>query len=424
VLWLKLVEPKAGDTCHQAMDLAAPSPPKPAALGCFLFSSEALCQGHPDKIADQVSDAVVDACLQQDPESKVSCETLTKTGMIMIMGEVSTKAKIDYDVLIRNTVKQIGYDNTEKGLDYKSMEIVNKIDVPHVVEEQHQSRNDRNMVASDQGAAFGYATNETPQLMPMTHVLATQLCVQLSKIPRSNSCIRPDGKAQVIMEYRKAEDGAMVPLRVHTVLFAVQHSTLAGPSFQNELVDRVVKPVIPAQFLDADTSILVNPLGRFVLGGPQADAGISGRQMAADTFGGWGSHGGMSPSGKDPSKVERAATYAARLTAKSLVNAGLAARCLVQVAYIHGRAEPVSLNVDSYGSARHGLSDADLCDIVKRNFDLRPGAIVEDLKLRSHSFHKFASFGFFGREDIIADWETCKDLSAEIEKLNNLVSTV
>lgn len=396
-----------------------------AAPGCFLFASEAVNEGHPDKIADQISDAIVDECISLDPDSKVACETITKTGMVMIIGEITTRAKVDYDTVIRNTVKHIGYDTPDKGLDYKTMEVVNKVNLKSPPSKMQDVYNDAvksidTMVASDQGLMFGYATNETPELMPLTHILATKLCMQLGKLRRDGSCswIRPDGKAQVIVEYRKADDGSITPMRIHTVVISAQHSPdVRLDRIKGEIMEKVIWPVIPAHLLDGSTTFHINPSGRFVIGGPHGDAGLTGRQTVTDTFGGWGGHGNNSFSGKDPSNVERSASYLARWAAKSLVKAGFAARCLVQTTYAAGLSEPVSLLVNSYGSAKFGLSDEDLRSIVRRNFDFRPGIIMQDLKLRTMKFQQFATYGHFGREDVLPEWEKCKDLTDELAKV-------
>jgi len=389
--------------------------------GNFLFTSESVNEGHPDKLADQVSDAVLDACLAQDPESKVACETVTKTGMVMVFGEISTKACVDYDTVVRNTVKTIGYDDEAKGLDYKTMTVINKIESQsgEIADSVHGhfTKSSEEIGAGDQGHMFGYATNETPELMPLTHSLATKLGHRLTIVRKNGTLpwVLPDGKTQVTIEYKKTEDGAMVPQRVHTILISTQHTEdVANEQIRKDIMEHVIVAVIPPQYLDDDTIYHINPSGRFVLGGPHADAGLTGRKIIIDTYGGWGAHGGGAFSGKDATKVDRSAAYCARLAAKSLVANGFAKRALVQVSYAIGIPQPLSLFVDSFGSSCFGLSDEDLTAIVQRNFDFRPGCIMADLKLRLPLFQRLAAYGHFGREDLMPPWEVAKDLSQEM----------
>lgn len=392
---------------------------RPPKAGCFLFTSESVNEGHPDKLADQVSDAVLDACLKGDPDSKVACETCTKTGMVMVFGEITTKAKVDYEAIVRETCKQIGYDDPEKGLDYRTMEVLNKLeeqspDIGQGVHGMGTRISAEELGAGDQGHMFGYASNETPELMPLTHSLATQLGKKLTDVRKDGtlSWVRPDGKTQVTCEYKKGEDGAMVPTRVHTILISTQHSPEVSLEQQKtDLMEKVIKPVVPAKYLDADTIYHINPSGRFVIGGPHGDAGLTGRKIIIDTYGGWGAHGGGAFSGKDTSKVDRSAAYATRWAAKSLVAAGLAKRCLVQVSYAIGVVQPLSMFVDSYGTG--SKTDEELCEIVKRNFDFRPGCIQRDLKLKDPQFQPLAAYGHMGRDDIKPAWEVVKDLSHE-----------
>jgi len=356
--------------------------------------------------------------LAEDPDSRVACETCTKTGMVMVFGEITTKAKIDYDKVVRETCKEIGYDDEAKGLDYKTMEVLNKLEEqsPDIAQAVHVNKSVEEIGAGDQGHMFGYASNETTELMPMTHSLATKLGYQLTKVRKDGTCawLRPDGKTQVTIEYKRADDGAMVPQRIHTILISTQHAPEATIEFQQtEIMEKVIKPICPAELLDAETIYHINPSGRFVIGGPHGDAGLTGRKIIIDTYGGWGAHGGGAFSGKDTTKVDRSAAYAARQAAKSLVAAGFCKRCLVQVSYAIGVVQPLSMFVDSYGSATQGFSDEDLCDIVKRNFDFRPGCIQRDLKLKTPQFQKLAAYGHMGREDLLPEWENVRDLTHE-----------
>jgi len=383
-----------------------------APLERFFFTSECVSEGHPDKLCDQVSDAVLDACLAVDPNSKVACETSTKTGLVIIFGEITTQAHPDWQKVIRDAVKDIGFDDSAKGFDYKTCNVLVAIEQqsPDIAGGVHVGRKDEDIGAGDQGHMFGYATDETEQLMPLTHVLATQLCQRLSQCRRDGSCawLRPDAKTQVTVQY-KSENGAMIPERVHTVVISTQHSEDVDNDFiRKELMDKIIKPTIPAKYLDDKTLYHLNPSGRFVIGGPQGDAGTTGRKIIIDTYGGWGAHGGGAFSGKDPTKVDRSAAYACRWIAKSLVAAKLAKRVLVQVSYAIGIAEPMSLYVNTYGTG--AKSDAEILEIVKKNFDLRPGCIMRDLKLRRPIYFKTARFGHFGREDPDFEWEKPKKL--------------
>jgi len=379
----------------------------------FLFTSESVNEGHPDKLCDQVSDAVLDACLKEDPRAKVACETCTKTNMVMVFGEITTTAKVNYEQVVRDALKHIGYDEAKKGIDYRECKVIVALEEqsPDIAQGVHLNKREEEIGAGDQGHMFGYASDETKELMPLTHVLATQLGARLTEVRKKGilSWVRPDGKTQVVVEYRN-ENGAMIPIRVHTVLISTQHDeTVTNEQIHADLMEQVIKPVIPAQYLDANTKFILNPSGRFVIGGPHGDAGLTGRKIIIDTYGGWGAHGGGAFSGKDPTKVDRSAAYAARWIAKSLVAAKLCRRCLVQISYAIGVAEPLSVYVDSYGTGVK--SDQDILAIVKNNFDLRPGCIMRDLQLTRPIYQKTAAYGHFGRDDADFTWEHPKALN-------------
>lgn len=379
----------------------------------FLFTSESVNEGHPDKLCDLVSDAVLDACLAQDPNSYVACETAAKTGMVMIFGEITTKAKIDYEAVVRDAIRNIGYDAKEKGIDYKTCDVIVAIEQqsPDIAQAVHIQKADEDIGAGDQGIMFGYATDETPELMPLSHILATKLGKRLTDVRKSGllKWVRPDGKTQVTVVYKNI-NGRMVPQRVHTILISTQHEDgVSNDQIKRDLMEHVIKYVVPAKYLTSETLFHLNPSGRFVIGGPHGDAGLTGRKIIVDTYGGWGAHGGGAFSGKDPSKVDRSAAYAARWIAKSLVASDLCGRCLVQLSYAIGVAKPLSVFVDTYGTNKASMDD--IYKAIDANFDLRPGVIRKELKLRRPVFNKTAAYGHFGRDDPDFTWEQPKRLT-------------
>jgi len=388
----------------------------------IMFSSEHVTEGHPDKLCDQVSDAVLDACLKVDPRSKVACETCSKTGMVMVFGEITTTAVLDYQKIVREAVKDIGFDDGSKGLDYKSLNLLVAIEQqsPDIAQAVDRAGGDEALGAGDQGMMFGYATDETETLMPLTYELARGLAKKHSELRRNGGLpwARPDAKTQVTVEYELDTRGGkqlLTPLRIQCILISTQHSDdVTNDVIAADLREKVIKAVCPANLLDDKTEYWLNPSGRFVIGGPQGDAGLTGRKIIVDTYGGWGAHGGGAFSGKDPSKVDRSAAYAARWIAKSLVAAKLAKRVLVQLAYAIGVAEPLSIHVESYGTHAEGYTDEKLLEIVKKNFKLRPYDIIKELDLRRPIYYQTARFGHFGRVDEIGaggfTWETPKKL--------------
>ena len=381
----------------------------------LLFTSESVNEGHPDKICDQISDAILDECLKQDPNSKVACETSTGTNFVIVFGEITTKAIVDYEKVVRDTLEYIGFDSEDKGINCHTCEVIIKLhsQSPDIAQGVHIGKKDEDIGAGDQGIMFGYASDETDVLMPLSHYLATNLGKRLTEVRKTGICpwVRPDGKTQVTIEYEKDSDlnGYMKPKRVHTILISTQHDEhISNEDIKSDLIKHVINEVVPEQYIDSDTIFHLNPSGRFVIGGPDGDGGLTGRKIIIDTYGGWGAHGGGAFSGKDPTKVDRSAAYMARWVAKSLVHAKLAKRILIQVSYAIGVSKPLSININTYGTSNH--TDEELLDIIHKNFDFRPGMIAKQLDLYKPRYLKTACYGHFGRNDSDFTWETPKNL--------------
>ena len=378
-----------------------------------LFTSESVTEGHPDKIADQISDAILDALIEQDPYSRVAAETTVATGLALVVGEITTKAYVDIAKIAKETIREIGYVNNVDGYNADSIAVLTSIDEQSAdialgVDKAFESKQDGvtedfGTGAGDQGIIFGYATNETPEYLPPAISFAHRLTRQLTKVRKEGTLpyLRPDGKSQVTVEF--AEDGQTVK-RVHTIVISTQHSEdVTLDRIRKDVIEKVIKPVIPAELLDDDTIYYVNPTGRFVIGGPQGDAGLTGRKIIVDTYGGTGRHGGGAFSGKDPTKVDRSAAYAARWVAKNLVAAGVADRAEVELAYAIGVAKPVSIAVETFGTGK--VSDEKIVEIIEKVFDLRPAAIIDALNLRRPIYKQTAAYGHFGRTDVDLPWE-------------------
>ena len=381
----------------------------------YYFTSESVTEGHPDKICDLISDSILDACLAQDPNSKVAMETVAKSNKIILAGELTTSAKLDVEKIVRDKIKEIGYDDERKGLNYKTCKIEQIITMQSkdISQAVHENKKEEDMGAGDQGLMFGYATNETNEKFPFSHLMALRLSMKLTEVRKKGilAYLRPDGKTQVTVEYKEAKNGKMTPIRIDTVLISTQHDPeVSNEQIREDIIKHVIKEVIPEKYLDEKTKYHINPSGKFIIGGPEADAGLTGRKIIVDTYGGWGAHGGGAFSGKDPSKVDRSGAYAARWIAKSLVANGLCDRALVQIAYSIGLPDPLSIFVNTYGSVKEGYTDKKLVEIVEKNFCLRPGIIIRDLKLKTPLYSKTACGGHFSREDQGFPWEVPKIL--------------
>lgn len=387
------------------------------------FTSESVTEGHPDKICDRISDAVLDECLRQDPLSRVACETTCTTGLVLCLGEITTKASLDIDSIVRDVIKEIGYDRAKYGFDCDTCSVLTALhkqspDIAMGVDNALETRNpdaDKfDIGAGDQGMMFGFACDETPELMPMPVSYAHKLAKRLTDVRKNGvlNYLRPDGKSQVTVEY---DDGK--PVRVDTVVISTQHSAdVDHDTLEKDIIENVINPVIPANLIDDNTRIYVNPTGRFVIGGPQGDSGLTGRKIIVDTYGGYSRHGGGAFSGKDPTKVDRSAAYAARYVAKNVVAAGLASKCEIQLAYAIGVAHPVSLLVETFGTAK--VPEEKIVDAVNKVFDLRPAAIISSLDLRKPIYRNLSAYGHMGREDLGVSWEKTDKVDALLAAIN------
>ena len=386
-----------------------------------LFTSESVTEGHPDKICDQISDAVLDSILEKDPTARVACETAVTTGLVLVMGEISTSCYVDIPKVVRKTIREIGYDRAKYGFDCDTCSVLTSIDeqsgdiamgVDEALESRAGTKDDVEAVgAGDQGMMFGYATNETPEFMPSPIAMAHRLSRRLTEVRKNETLpyLRPDGKTQVTVEY---DDNKVV--RIDAIVISTQHDEhVSQEQIREDLMEHVIKHVIPAELLDESTKYYINPTGRFVVGGPQGDSGLTGRKIIVDTYGGYGRHGGGAFSGKDPTKVDRSAAYAARWVAKNLVAAGVADKLEIQLAYAIGVAKPVSIEVETFGTGK--LNEEEITRIVEKVFDLRPGAIIRDLDLRRPIYRQTAAYGHFGRNDLNLPWEQLNKVE-EIKK--------
>jgi S-adenosylmethionine synthetase len=381
----------------------------------FYFSSESVTEGHPDKICDSISDCILDACLSSDPNAKVACETVAKSNMILIAGEITTTSNFNEEQIIRDRLREIGYNDEKKGINYESCDVIKKItkQSPDIHQAVSENKKDEDIGAGDQGLMFGYATNETEEYMPFSFLMATKLAEKLTEVRKNKTLpwLRPDGKTEVTVEYEKKNNGEVIPIRIENILISAQHDPdVQNEEIKNKIIENVINTVIPKDKIDSNTRILINPSGKFIIGGPEGDCGLTGRKIIVDTYGGWGGHGGGAFSGKDCSKVDRSGAYLARWIAKSLVAEKLCKRCLVQISYSIGISDPLSVFVDSYGTVIEGKSDEQLAEIAIKNFNMKPGKIIQDLKLNRPIFKKTSTGGHFGRNDPDFLWEVPKKL--------------